>query len=243
MHEKPLAEIKEEIDESITHSGDCETLSVPNNFQNCKSERACDTIQHPKSNSKSEKIDASSYNFYAEDSSTLRHPISLQELASWDLSLVPRWMKETMTCNEEIILRFFFNKCIKTGDYFESFVLKEMIVKADMTFQIRILGRLLGVPGINIDFSPIYTIQRLQDLLVTLNNSNICHGLKSLSVPDHGFGSTVCRDFSGSWRHVRCCLLLSKTSVCPFCQRERKTITTRLRRARQSADNTQNIRL
>ena len=42
----------------------------------------------------------------------------------------PGWITETMTCNEEIILRFFLSKCNKINDYFESFVLKEMIVKA-----------------------------------------------------------------------------------------------------------------
>ena len=52
-------------------------------------------------------IDASSKNLSAEDSSTLIHPVTFQELASLDLSMSPGWMKETMTCNEDIIVQLF----------------------------------------------------------------------------------------------------------------------------------------
>ena len=174
----PKSNTEEVMDQSITYSDNCEVLPLPNNSENCKSERVSDKIQHQISNTESENIDTSSNYLCAKDSSTLIHPVTFQELASLDLSMSPGWMKEMMTCNKQIIVRFSLGKCNKINYYFESIVL------SDMTFIIRILGSLLGATETNIDLSPIYTIQRLQDLLFTLNSLNICKGVRVVSVFD-----------------------------------------------------------
>ena len=122
-------------------------------------------------------------------------------------------------------------------------MLKEIIVKANTTFRIRILVRSFGAAGTNFDFNPIYTIQRFQHLLFTLNNLNICNDLRFLSVLGGRFDFTVCRDLGRTWRHVRCSLLLSMTSICPFCKRARETVTTRLRKIQKRRNIPKNIRL
>ena len=105
--------------QSSTYSDGDEMLPVAINSENYKSEGVSNRIQHLNSNAKSENIDDSSKNLCAEDSSTLIHPVKFQNLASLDLSMSPGWIKETMTCNEDIIVRFSLSKCNKINDCFK----------------------------------------------------------------------------------------------------------------------------
>lgn len=126
------------------------------------------------------------------------------------------------------------------------FTLKEILVKNDMSFQISILGRRLTVSEVNIDLSPIHTIQRLQDLIFILNSLNVCNGIKRIKTTDvrnERISSTVIIDTSGTLRHEKCSLLLAITSVCSFCQKARRTITAKMRRLKRSQDKATKIRL
>lgn len=98
----------------------------------------------------------------------------------------------------------------------------------------------------NIDLSPIHTIQRLQDLIFILNSLNICNGIKRIKTTDvrnEGISSTVIIDTSGTLRHEKCSLLLATTSVCSFCQKAQRTITTKMRRLKRSQDKATKSRL
>ncbi|XP_043271183.1 uncharacterized protein [Venturia canescens] len=157
------------------------------------------------------------------------------------LNMPPGWMNQSIQCGETILTHLYLQKCKRVNTFFKVSNLKEVFVTSDGSLQINVAGHTLDPSQCTFSLK-ISTRDELEDVLLTINNLNICQGF-SLA-PD--VPSTTChsinRDDDGCLRSVKCALLLSNSKVCQFCTETRNKIVRRLRRCKKPK-YTQRLRL
>lgn len=200
----------------------CDTSSAFEAVETALSGSASDLVS-PKSNS--------------ENPTDSPPPITFEQLMASDISMPSGWNKQTVTYEDTKLIVCNTSRCAKIGGKFVTLTLKEIIVKADMTFEINVLGKPVG-EDLKIDVSQLRSLEKLQDLIVMLNDLNICTGTKIFH-QECRVGSAVYRDPSGTWRHANCALLVSSTLVCSACRMARKSIMAKCRRIKKCSNTTE----
>lgn len=105
-------------------------------------------------------------------------------------------------------------------------LIKEFIVKEDMTLQINVLKQVNISSQIQI-YSKINSIEQLQEILFSFDSLYICCGASKSKIEEMEY-SEAFKDINGTWRHKKCLLLSSKK--CKFCTIVKRSINQKYRR-------------
>ncbi|XP_043274872.1 uncharacterized protein [Venturia canescens] len=154
------------------------------------------------------------------------------DILTAQLNLPTGWARQATSCGDNKIVFFFIHHTVEIEGIFQTFLLKDVTIKENLSIQIRVMGLQLDPASLQLP-SVITDIEQLQDLLTKIHRFNLCNGCAEPPIKpelEQLNCKAIRKDVMNKWRHAECCLLISKGRNCPYCSRAKKTLETNFRR-------------